>query len=280
MANLVVNAAFAAVEVRGAQAAPFLHSQLTQDVEALEVGTAARTLLLEPNGHMVAVAELARLEPEAFALVVHPSLADALTGRLSRFLIRTKAVISPAYPVDLAAGAKGIPSALGPGLEWVKSEGVDPGEAVAAAVRMLGGVPALGLDIEAGALPNALGDLSPYASFTKGCYTGQELVERVESRKAAPPKRLFAVSASEGRVAPGDELFSQHDPVGRVTTVAGLSAEQAKALGAAFTGYDPARRLLAWCVLSRNRHPSEVERAGSAGAEERRVRLAELRPSK
>ncbi|MDA8263023.1 MAG: hypothetical protein M0Z47_09350 [Actinomycetota bacterium] len=279
MANLVVRAAGTAVEVRGAQAAPFLHSQLTQDVEGLSVGSAARALLLEPNGHMIAVAELARLEPEAFALVLHPSLATALTERLSRFLIRTKAVISPAYAVDLAATKEGIPSALAPGLGWVRSDGQDVDEGLSAAVRMLGGVPALGVDLDEGALPNSLGDLSAYASFTKGCYTGQELVERVESRKAAPPRRLFAVSVSEGKVAPGDELFSQHDPVGRVTTVAELSGERAEALAAAFADYDPSWPQLAWCVLSRNRHPAEVERAGSAGAEERRVRLAGIRPS-
>ena len=276
MGNVILGAAAAAVEVGGPQAAPFLHSQLTQEVEGLAVGSAARTLLLEPNGHMVAVAELARLEPETFALVVHPSLAGALTERLKRFLIRTKAVISPAYPVDLVTSIVGIPSALGAGLAWVKSAVDAPDESLSAALRMLGGVPALGVDLDEGALPNSLGDLAPYASFTKGCYTGQELVERVESRKAAPPKRLFAVVVAEGRVSSGEELFSHHDPVGKVTTVAELSEEQAETLAGAFPSFDPSSRLLAWCVLSRNRHPSEVERAGAEGSEERRVRLVEM----
>ncbi len=276
MGKVSLGAAGAAVEVGGPQAAPFLHSQLTQEFEGLAVGSAVRTLLLEPNGHMVAVAELSRLEPEAFALVLHPSLAEALIERLTRFLIRTKAVISPPYPVELVASGAGIPSALAPGLAWVKASGDAADEALSASLRMLGGVPALGIDLDEGALPNSLGDLAPYASFTKGCYTGQELLERVESRKAAPPRRLFAVMVSEGRVFPGEELFSHHDPVGKVTTVAELSAEAAEALAGAFPAFDPSSRLLAWCVLSRNRHPSEVERAGAEGSEERRVRLVEM----
>ena len=279
MGNVILGAAAAAVEVAGPQAAPFLHSQLTQEVEGLAVGTAVRTLLLEPNGHMVVVAELARLEPETFALVVHPTLANALSERLRRFLIRTKAMISPAYPVDLVSSSVGIPSALGAGLAWVKSSADNPDESLSAALRMLGGVPALGIDLDEGALPNSLGDLAPYASFTKGCYTGQELVERVESRKAAPPRRLFAVVVSEGRVSSGEELFSHHDPVGKVTSVAELSDEQAETLAGAFPAFDPSSHLLAWCVLSRNRHPSEVERAGAEGSEERRVRLVELHPA-
>jgi len=61
-------------------------------------------------------------------------------------------------------------------------------------------------------------------SFTKGCYTGQELVARIDSRSAATPTRLVRV---EGRLEGGTQLppvgsnLELEDvQVGRLTSVA------------------------------------------------------------
>ena len=61
-------------------------------------------------------------------------------------------------------------------------------------------------------------------SFTKGCYTGQELVARIDSRSAATPTRLVRV---EGRLkgeaqlpSVGSNLELEDVQVGRLTSVA------------------------------------------------------------
>jgi folate-binding Fe-S cluster repair protein YgfZ len=56
-------------------------------------------------------------------------------------------------------------------------------------------------------------------SFTKGCYPGQELVERMDSRGATAPFVLRDIDDSG--YAPGDPYIVDGVEVGRVTSVAG-----------------------------------------------------------
>ena len=55
-------------------------------------------------------------------------------------------------------------------------------------------------------------------SFTKGCYTGQELVARVDSRGDNTPRRLRIVSGS-GASPSVTELHSDDDAAGVITSV-------------------------------------------------------------
>jgi hypothetical protein len=56
-------------------------------------------------------------------------------------------------------------------------------------------------------------------SYTKGCYPGQELVERMDSRGAEAPKALRRVPAPAGAV-PGDPVMVDGVEVGTYTSVA------------------------------------------------------------
>ena len=57
-------------------------------------------------------------------------------------------------------------------------------------------------------------------SFTKGCYTGQELVARMDSRVAEPPRRLVRLTAA-GALEPGAPIVVDDAEVGVVTSAAG-----------------------------------------------------------
>src|SRR5699024_5889503 len=58
-------------------------------------------------------------------------------------------------------------------------------------------------------------------SFTKGCYTGQELVARIDSRGGNVPRRLVAVTADAGtELTVGDAIDVDGTERGRLTTVA------------------------------------------------------------
>ena len=66
-------------------------------------------------------------------------------------------------------------------------------------------------------------------SFSKGCYTGQELVARMHYRKATPPRRLMQVGFHPcSQPVPGDRVFVEGDDVGWLTSV---SNHQPLALG-------------------------------------------------
>ena len=65
--------------------------------------------------------------------------------------------------------------------------------------RIMAGVPAMGSELGESTIPAEARIVDSSTSFTKGCYTGQELVARVDSRGDNTPRRLRIVSG-EGNV--------------------------------------------------------------------------------
>ena len=88
----------------------------------------------------------------------------------------------------------------------------------------MAGIPAMGAELDEKTIPAATGVLDRSVSFTKGCYTGQELVARIDSRSAATPTRLVRVEGrleGEAQLPPvGSNLELDDAQVGRLTSVA------------------------------------------------------------
>ena len=61
------------------------------------------------------------------------------------------------------------------------------------AVRIESGVPAAGRELTEGLIPAEAGIVAETVSFTKGCFVGQELVARIDSRGGNTPRRLRGV---------------------------------------------------------------------------------------
>ena len=72
-------------------------------------------------------------------------------------------------------------------------------------------------------IPGGTGLTGIAVSYTKGCYPGQELVERMDSRAASAPKSLRRLTAASGTAA-GDPVLDGGDEVGVVTSVSGEAA--------------------------------------------------------
>ena len=82
-------------------------------------------------------------------------------------------------------------------------------------------------------IPAETGILDQAVSFTKGCYPGQELVERMDSRSAAAPRLLQVVDVADGASA-GDRIERDGVVIGTITSVLGtraLAAVKRSALG-------------------------------------------------
>ena len=58
-------------------------------------------------------------------------------------------------------------------------------------------------------------------SFTKGCYTGQELVARIDSRGGNVPRPLRVVQFEAAVEPDGEVLDASGTPVGRLTSATG-----------------------------------------------------------
>ena len=98
--------------------------------------------------------------------------------------------------------------------------------------RISRGIPRYGVDIRERDLPQETGQMRAL-NFTKGCYLGQEIVERIRSRGAV--HREFMTFLVDGPApAPGTKLQVDEKEVGEITSIADLplaTGNRAVALG-------------------------------------------------
>ncbi len=105
--------------------------------------------------------------------------------------------------------------------ESVKKHGGGPmGYAALSAERLVRGVPWFGYDFGERQIPHEAGLESSHISYTKGCYTGQEIVERVRSRGQVNRRRVDLVFEGVGVPAAGAALTVDGKEVGFVTRAA------------------------------------------------------------
>jgi folate-binding protein YgfZ len=219
--------------VRGPDAEEYVQGQLSQDVTGLAVGATADSLLLEPDGKLSALLRVTRTDGQGFVLDVDAGYGDAVVARLRRFLLRAKVEMEMldwrclslrGAGVDEHAGGlltvlaeRGVLALpfewngwhgvdlLGPSDVVLGPEGLDLPEGIVScgadaveACRIVSGVPAMGAELTAKTIPHEAGVVARTVSFTKGCYTGQELVARIDSRGGNVPRRLVGIVAPAG----------------------------------------------------------------------------------
>jgi folate-binding protein YgfZ len=213
------------VLVQGPDAATYLQGQLSQDITPLTIGDSAFALLLQPQGKVDAWLRVTRIGDEAFALDVDAGWGDAVLARLKRFLLRTKAELSlEHWPVavhdtddaEVPAGAWKVASEVEGTTTLLNASGGLTDDEIDAR-RIAAGIPRMGNELDESTIPAAAGIVDRSVSFTKGCYTGQELVARIDSRGDRVPTKLRRVT---GTAQVGDTLVVDGRDVGRVTSVA------------------------------------------------------------
>ena len=220
------------VEVAGPDAATYLQSQLSNDLRDLEVGASRWAFLLQPTGKIDVLLRVWRRSDEVFVLDTDAGFGDVMTARLNRFKIRVKAEITTLAwrCIAVRGGAHDGLVAWGDGADLL-GPFVDPPADVRAgtadellAARIAAAWPAMGAEIVPGrTIPAESGVIEQAVSFTKGCYPGQELVERMDSRGATAPRSLAVVSVPDA-TAPGDPYVVDGVEVGTVTSVSGRTA--------------------------------------------------------
>jgi len=193
------------IRVEGPDAAAYLQGQISQDVDAIGVGETAWSLVLQPNGKLASWFRIHRVAEQEFLLDTDEGQGSGLVARLERFKLRTDATI------DVSDTQLPAP-VMWPGAP-------DPSDE---RQRILAGMPKMGAELTDETIPGEGGqqliDLS--VSFTKGCYTGQELVARIDSRGGNVPRPIRVIQA-DGELAVGDEVRFDGDVVGVITSASG-----------------------------------------------------------
>jgi folate-binding protein YgfZ len=237
MTNIVwADIAREVIVVQGDDAQTFLHSQLANDIASLDVGASVHSLLLEPTGHVAALVRVVRHEDTVFTLDVDAGFADAVIARLQRFVLRAKVTMRRSDWVVRAFRGPDAVHEVGVGRGravpyWDSADEIDVVGDVSQ-LPTLGDVtepehidysradarwPKLGVDVLVGDIPGTTGILSVAVSFTKGCYPGQELVERMDSRGTTAPVVLRALPR-EG-LGVGARVMENDQSVGTVTSI-------------------------------------------------------------
>ena len=252
----------------------YLNAVLTNDIKGLSPGQGNVSLLLNPQGHI-----LAEIETYAFAeklfCVSYAMIRERLMEVLEKFIImddvtltdeterfgtlalegpKAAAVVREVSGVDIGAlgeltstdGAVGtVPCRIvkrSPGgvagaefvveraklvllweilLEASRKHGGGPmGYTALSGLRLAQGVPWFGYDFGEKQIPHEAGLQDSHISYTKGCYTGQEIVERVRSRGQVNRQRVGLVFSGDAVPEGGTPLMVDGKEVGFVTRAA------------------------------------------------------------
>ncbi|MEX1218279.1 MAG: hypothetical protein WEA11_07165 [Acidimicrobiales bacterium] len=251
------------ISVVGPEAARYLQGQLSQDVVAMASDN-AWSFLLGPNGKVDAWLRVHRCDPESYLIEVDAGWGEQVCVRLSRFLLRTKASIEGSHrrkllqrrwdPQLLRIGFEAPEGALiavpvGPNVTGIDVLYANDNDAVAEAsgdvvpqaaldrYRIAHGVPSMGSELTDATIPGEAGQwvIDASVSFTKGCYTGQELVARIDSRgnNVPHPIRLLALGA---QAVVGDDVVLDGTVVGQLTSTTPALGPELPALALARVG--------------------------------------------
>ena len=232
------------VRVAGPDAESFLDSLLSQDLVGLADGKVVRSLLLGPRGKLRALLWVARFGEE-FLLVADAAASATVVADLARFKLRVDLEIFPPEPVldlvgptstgilataGLGAPSRALPAPLGKlprffivgaAMPELVGAGARPvGRLASTAARVEMGEPIMGQDVDESTIPQEAGVVADSVSFTKGCYLGQELVARIDSRGHVN-RHLRGVVLFENALPPeGAEVRAGDTIVGSITSIA------------------------------------------------------------
>ena len=231
--------------VEGPDATSFLQSLVSQDLDALAVGESGHSLLLQPQGKLLVDFYAVHVAPDEWWCVCERGFGEGLAIGLNRFKIRVKAEVRE-IPVA-ALALRGVQPEVGPDVQLVAVDwggvpafdAIGPETAIAALsdavdvprldgdayerARIEAGVSRQGFDTDERTIPQEAGLELVAVSFTKGCFVGQELVCRIDSRGRVN-RHLRRLRAGTGSLARGAMVAYDGREIGEVTSTGGTVA--------------------------------------------------------
>jgi len=237
---------WALIRAQGADAASFLHGQLTQDVTSLGEHQARLAGYCSAKGRLLASLVVFRRGADEFLLSCSADLLAPTLKRLSMFVLRAKCKLSDAgaelssyglagasasawlgeaAPLQVWGAARRgeasvirLPDALGqPRYLLIQASAATPPELAAlsaeawAWLEVRSGVPRISAATVEQFVPQMVNlELVGGVNFQKGCYPGQEVVARSQYRGTL--KRRAMIFDADAPLQAGLEVFHSADP--------------------------------------------------------------------
>ncbi len=240
------------IEMTGRDRARFLHGMCTNDIKKLQPGQGCMAAVVNRQGKMVAEMIVHAAENALFLEMDRSNLiptidrlskflvADDVTMRVSdsavlglwgpraqallavkelpdfHFLMRDGVAISRNRTLGIEGYHLIVPTAKSGEADGILGHGVPPaGFEAHETLRIENGFPRWGADMDDTLLPMEAGLEALAISYTKGCYIGQEVIQRVKTY-SEPPKLLVQLEVADA--SPGDKITSGTDEAGAVTS--------------------------------------------------------------
>jgi len=271
----------------GADRARYLNAVLTNNIRDLQPGQGNTSLLLTPQGHILAELDVYALADRLLA-ITYAMIRERAAAHLEKFIIMDDVTLedvtnqlgvvsmegpsTPEILANLGAHQWDVLGKLGhaeillrgidcrmvrrspggvPGAEFIASRAVLPqlwqllveaarkhgggpiGYEALNSLRLEEGIPWFGYDFDEAVIPHEAGIEISHINYGKGCYTGQEIVERVRSRGHVNRKRVGVAFAGEAIPAARTLLLAGGAEVGTVTR-AGFSYKLGRPIGMAY----------------------------------------------
>jgi aminomethyltransferase len=252
------------IRVTGDDRVRLIHAMTTNHVQNLTPGTGCYAFFLNDKGRVLADANILCFE-DHLLLDTEPESLAFLMEHLDRYIIADDVVLENITPATSAIGVEGpgaedsvrtaglpIPAAPlahmaageltivrasstgGPGFRIIGPTGVEPAlgalpvvsDEDARVVRLENYFPRFGEDITAANLPQETG-LTDALHFSKGCYLGQEIVERVRSRGHVNRTLVGLILDGEKPLPRGAKVTFDGGEAGEVTSSAYSPARSA-----------------------------------------------------
>lgn len=180
---------------------------LSDELTALGIAGPTARLALEKAGIKF---------PDLQPLQLHEIQCDCDCGCLTCTIVRGDSVASEEYEIWLApAHVRPLWDAL------VAAGAAAVGFEALELHRIVSGIPLYGIDIRERDLPQET-EQARALNFNKGCYVGQEIVERIRSRGAVHRKFTGFVLNGAAQIAAGAKIVAGEKEAGEVTSVASL----------------------------------------------------------
>ncbi len=207
----------APLRIGGADAAGFLHGQITTDVTGLAPGQTGFSAWCDPKGRVLATFILARLE-ETFWLLLPQTLKQTFMTRMKMYVMRADVTI-----VDAGAAEERIPE-----LPTYVTAMDDCGWE---ATFIRHGIPWITPVTSGRFLPQELKlDHLDALSYTKGCYPGQEIIARLRFRGQVKRSLCHATADNSILLAPGAGLALAGDEKNIGTVVNSAATDKGQEL--------------------------------------------------
>ena len=216
--------------ISGEDAGELLQGQMTQDIRKLKDDKIHLTSFCNVQGRVIASA-LIQCEGDRYDLILSSELVEDLCNHLQRYILRSKVEIQQSEKLAYAIFSKDIANDQ----ELFKMLSNNPERMLALANKVPENIenfitseewiehdikemiPIIHKESSEKFIPQMLNlDILNAVSFSKGCYTGQEVVARVQHRGKIKQRMFKIKTESKSLVSVGSEIHHGTKKVGTV----------------------------------------------------------------